>query len=568
LSLRATRRSLIAALTVGASLAVASSASAIPIPIGSSTDAAYSGTGTPTSVYSLYNEAATGLIQAQNLIVGANALSQAPFNYGSPVDTSFTTKFTQPSDLDAQKTYVSEIATDVSTAANNSQMEMAVCVFDVYPKQTSDTSVSDAFGACTAASSPYLAAAVAAYAPATTSGTVQNGVATAAAAYPDLDSLVTQLKSAAGTLESMDTSGINVSSSGTVTSTSDPFEYDIKLSAPSGSYIIPSGFSLTFPAGLSVNTALVADEVNAAANGTTAADIAAVEANPPSASTSIGTVTVTSPIADNFGGSNNQLVGKVYVVTTGASSGQGSATQPYLELWLGAGIYDMGSFPSSLSFPLTLNFGEAQVLGLGQEPIPLNSIELNFPAATSPAKTTSCTTLGTAGATATDAIANLALEFGDTTDGLTSLTGTASALTLTTTPTVVTNDCPPAIKNAATGSMSGLTGAHPTLKVKVTAATAFGTVKIGLPKGLKFVKTTAKKLAKEVSGAKIKSVKISGGSLVITLKSKVTSETITTKKSLISETASLMKSIKKKKTKKLSVAVHAGSISLKASIKA
>jgi hypothetical protein len=198
----------------------------------------------------------------------------------------------------------------------------------------------------------------------------------------------------------------------------------------------------------------------------------------------------------------------------------------------------------------------------------LNSIELNFPAATSPAKTTSCTTLGTAGATATDAIANLALEFGDTTDGLTSLTGTASALTLAATPTVVTNDCPPAIKNAATGSMSGLTGAHPTLKVKVTAATAFGTVKIGLPKGLKFVKATAKKLAKEVSGAKIKSVKISGGSLVITLKSKVTSETITTKKPLISETASLMKSIKKKKTKKLSVAVHAGNTSLKASIKA
>jgi hypothetical protein len=563
LSLRATRRSLIAAITVGASLAIASSASAIPIPIGSSSDAAYSGTGTPTSVYSLYNEAADGLISAQNLIVGANALSQAPFNYGSPVDTNFTTKFTKPSDLDAQKTYVSEIATDVSTAANNSQMEMAVCVFDVYPKQTSDTSVQDAVMACTTNGSPYLAAAVAAYAPATTSGTVQNGVATAAAAYPDLDSLVTQLGSASGTLYSMDTSGVNVSSSGTVVSTADPFEYDIKLSAPSGGYIIPSAFSLTFPAGLSVNTSLVSDEVNAAANGTTASDIAAVEANP--SGTSIGTVTLTSPVADNFGGTNNQFVGKIYVVTTGATSGQGSATQPYLELWFTSGIYDMGSFPNSLAFPLTLTFGEATVAGLGQEPLPINSLELNFPAATSPAKTSSCTTLGTAGGTATDAIANLALEFGDNTDGLTSLTGTTSALTLAATPTVVTNKC---ITSAVTGSMSGLTGAHPTLKLKMTAATAFGTVKIGLPKGLKFVKAKAKKLAKEVSGAKIKSVKISGGSLVITLKSKVTSETITTKKPLISETASLMKSIKKKKTKKLSVAVHAGNTSLKASIKA
>jgi hypothetical protein len=570
LSLRATRRSLIAAITVGASLAIASSASAIPVPIGSSSDAAYSGTGTPTSVYSLYNEAANGLISAQNLIVGANALSQAPFDYGSPVDTNFTTKFTQPSDLDAQKTIVSEIATDISTAANNSQMEMAVCVFDVYPKQTSDTNVGDAFGQCTANGSQYLAAAVAAYTPATTSSTIQNGVATAAAAYPDLDALVTQLKSASGTLYSMDTSGVNVSSSGTVVSTADPFEYDIKLSAPSGGYIIPSAFSLTFPAGLSVNTSLVSDEVNAAANGTTASDIAAVEANP--SGTSIGTVTLTSPVADNFGGTNNQFVGKIYVVTTGATSGQGSATQPYLELWFTSGIYDMGSFPNSLAFPLTLTFGEATVAGLGQEPLPINSLEVNFPAATSPAKTSSCTTLGTAGATATDAISNLALEFGDTTDGLTSPTGTASALTLAATPTAVTNQCTATVttvKNTLSASMSGLTGGTPKLSFKVgTTGAAFGTVTVGLPSGLKFAKSTAKKLAKEVSGSKIKSVKIAGGKLVITLKSKVKSETIKTKKGLINESAALIKKIKKHKTKKLNLSVKAGTFTVKASVKA
>ena len=70
------------------------------------------------------------------------------------------------------------------------------------------------------------------------------------------------------------------------------------LSAPSGGYIVPSAFGLTFPAGLSVNTALVAAEVNAATN------TAAVELNP--TGTSIGTVTLTSPLADEFGGSNNQ----------------------------------------------------------------------------------------------------------------------------------------------------------------------------------------------------------------------------------------------------------------------
>jgi hypothetical protein len=563
------RRSLIAVIAVGGSLAVASSASAIPVPIGSSSDAPYSGTGTPQSVYSLYNEAANGLIQAENLIYGANGLAQS--GVGSPVDSTFTTAFTKPSQLDAVSTYVKSIATDVASSANTSQMELAVCVFDVDPAQHPSDNQNQAVANCDSGTSTPTAeylAAEALYAPATTSGTIQNGVATAAAAYPDLDSLVTQLGSASGTLDSMDTSGVNISSSGTVTSITNPVAYDIKLSAPSGGYIIPSAFSLTFPAGLSVNTALVADEVNAAANGTTPADIAAVEANP--SGTSIGTVTVTSPIADDFGGSNNQLVGKVYVVTTGANSGQGSATQPYLELWLANGIYDIGSFPSSLSFPLTLNFGEAQVLSLGQEPIPLNSIEINFPATTSPVKTTSCTTLGTVGATATDAIANLALEFGDSTDGLTSPSGTASPLTLASTPTTVTNQCTATVttvKNTLSASLSGLTGGTPKLSFKVgTTGTAFSTVTVGLPSGLKFAKS--KKLAKEVTGSKIKSVKIAGGKLVITLKSKVTSEAIKTKKGLINESASLIKKIKKHKTKKLNLSVKAGSFTVKASVKA
>ncbi len=382
-----------------------------------------------------------------------------------------------------------------------------------------------------------------------------------AAGWSQLSQLVGFLGSAAGIMQSADSA--SVSSSGTVVSTTQPFQYDVKLTAPAGGYIVPSAFSLTFPAGLGVNTALVADEVNAAANGTSAAAIAAVEANP--SGTSIGTVTLTSPLADEFGGSNNQFVGKIYAVTTGASSGQGSATQPYLELWFTGGIYDLGSFPSSLAFPLTLNFGEATVTGLGQEPLPINSLELNFPAATSPVKSSSCTTLGTAGGTTTDAIAGLAFEFGDPNDGVSSATGTAAAVTLAASPTAVTNNC---VTNSATGSMGGLTSASPTMTLKIRTTTSFGTVKVGLPKGLSFVKS--KKLAKEVSSSsgKVKSVKIAGGQLVITLKSKVTSTTIKTRKGAIHETAALIKSIKKHKTKKFNVSIHAGSISLKASIKA
>lgn len=513
-------------------------------------------------MYSLYNEASNvALVPAQNLIVLTNAVEG--YSGGTQVDSNFTTAFTSASSLTT--TNVTEIATDIAAPANTSALELGACVSGFLTAESlpaNQTNIQTGTAYCQATPS--------AMATATTefTGSVQPGVASAAAAWPQLSQLVGFLGSASGVMQSADSA--SVSSSGTVVSTTDPFAYDIKLSAPSGGYIVPSAFSLTFPAGLSVNTELVADEVNAAANGTTPSDIAAIEASP--SGTSIGTVTLTSPLADEFGGSNNQFVGKIYVVTTGASSGQGSATQPYLELWFTSGIYDIGSFPNSLAFPLTLNFGEATVAGLGQEPLPINSLELNFPAATSPAKTSSCTTLGTAGGTATDEIAGLAYEFGDKNDGVSSATATPAAVTLTATPTAVTNQCTATVTkvtNTLSASMGGLTGGTPTLSLKVgTTGTAFGTVTVGLPSGLKFAKSTAKKLAKEVSGSKIKSVKISGGKLVITLKSKVKSETIKTKKGLINESAALIKKIKKHKTKKLNLSVKAGTFTVKASVKA
>lgn len=556
MSLRAKRRSLIAAIAVGGSLAIASSASAIPVPIGAASDTAYSGTGTPTSVYSLYNATVTGLIQAQNLIVGANGVAQV--NTTTPPDPNFTTNYTKASDLTSST--VTEIATDIANATYANDYEVALCI--ATEESTQGKNQSQAFADCDSnpAPTPYVTAFTTQDKPA---------VATAAASYSQLSQLVGFLGSASGVMQSADSA--SVSSSGTVVSTADPFAYDIKLTAPSGGYIVPSAFALTFPAGLSVNTALVADEVNAAANGTTPTAIAAVEANP--SGTSIGTVTLTSPLANEFGGSNNQFVGKIYVVTTGATSGQGSATQPYLELWFTNGIYDIGSFPSSLAFPLTLNFGEVTVAGLGQEALPLNSLELNFPAATSPAKTTSCTTLGTAGGSVTDAIASLAYEFGDTADGVSSASGTPAAVTLPATATAVTNQCtatPAAVKPTLSGSASGLTNGKPTFTLKVKTGTAFSSVTVSLPGGLKFVKTTAKKLLKELSasGAKIKSVKISGGKLVVTFKSKVTSVTLKSKKGLVSETTALIKKIKKHKTKKLTFKIKAGSTSISTSVKA
>lgn len=559
------RRSLIAAVAVGGTLALASSASAIQVPIGSSTDQPYSGSGTPTSVYSLYNAASSGLVQAEDLIVLTNGILVGESQ--SPVDANFTTAFTSASDLTSSN--VAEIATDIAASGNTTNLEFGTCVSGYLTANSlPPTNTNVMAGASYCQSTPAaLSAAATEF-----TGTIQPGVAQAAANWPSLSQLVSFLSPITGSvLNSADSA--TVSSSATVTSLTSPFAYDIKLSAPTGGYVLPSAFSLSFPAGLSVNTALVSDEVNAASN------TAAVELNP--SGTAIGTVTLTSPLANEFGGSGGQLVGKIYVVQTGQSSGQGSVTQPYLELWFPAGgtpIYLLGAFPGSLAFPLKLSFngpsgaaGEVFVSVLNAwEPLPLSSLELSFPAATSPVKTSSCSSIPTVGATATDAIANLALEFGDQNDGLTSPTGTPSAVTLAATPTAVTDSCVTvaAVKSTATGSASGLTGGHPTFTIKVKTKNAFGTVTVGLPGGLKFVKS--KKLAKEVSasGAKVKSVKIAGGKLVVTLKSKVKSVTLKTKKGLVSESAALIKSIKKHKTKKLVLRVKAGSTSLKATVKA
>lgn len=545
-------------------MAIASSASAIQVPIGSPTDQS------PTkSVYALYNQASNGLVQAENLIYGANALAAPPpagFGFGTAVDPNFTKKFTAASDLTSSN--VAEIATDVAASANTSQMEMSLCVFDIYPTQTHDTNVQNAFTACSATNSPYLAAAAAAYAPATTAGTVQNGVATAATSWPGLSQLVGNLGSATGILNSADSA--TVSSSATITSTTSPFAYDIKLSAPSGGYILPSAFSLTFPAGLSVNAGLVSAEINASTN------TAAVEANP--SGESIGTATLATPIAplaDALGATNGTFAGKIYVVQTGQASGQGSVTQPYLELWYAPGVYQLGSFPSSLSFPLTLNFGSVTVPGFSTpQPLPMESLELSFPAATSPVKSSSCTTIPTVGASATDAIANLALEFGDTSDGLTSLTGTPTAVTLSATPTAVTNQCAAPVKkkkrvkNTVAGSMGGLRIGNPTLALRIRTGTRFGTVTIGLPRGLSFVKS--KRLAKEVSASsgKVKAVQIVHRKLVIRLRHRVKSTTIKARSGSMAETAGLVKAIKRHKIKRLRISVRAGNISLRATIKA
>ncbi len=536
------RRSLIAAsaaLAVGGSLAIAATASATPIPTGSSTDTSNS------SLYGLLNQTNTGLIQAENLIVGADQLAAG--GAGTTVDpTNFPTAYTSASSLTS--TTVPEIGSDIAASSHTSQLELTICVQIDQTAHPSDTT-NQAVTACSGGNPAEMSAAATEF-----TGTTQPGVATASASWAGLSSLVavvtTDPTDFPGGLYTVD-GDISISSSGTVTAIGKPVAYSETFGvsgAAAKGFVIPAGFALTFPNNFTINAALVGDEIQASQ-----------EANPPSAN-AIGTATVTSPeIAALVPGSKGvDNSAQVFVVATS------SLTQPDFEVYLGQSDYILGTI-TGVTFPLTVTFGEPVVAGVAT-PLPVSSVSLNFPAATSPLQATSCTDLGTLTGTMTDSVTTLASTyFGDSTD--------SGALNMTATPTTVTDACtaatppPPAVKNTATGVMHGLTTAHPTLTLKIKTATTFRTVTIGLPHGLTFVKASKKILAREISG-KAKSIRIVGGKLVVALRSSVKSDTITTKKGLIAESSTLIKSIKKKKTKTLKISVHAGSIALTATVKA
>jgi hypothetical protein len=343
---------------------------------------------------------------------------------------------------------------------------------------------------------------------------------------------------------------VNVSSSATVTAIGKPTAYSTTFgvnSSATGGYVLPSGFTLTFPADFTINTALVGSEITAAQ-----------ESNPPAAN-AIGTASVTSPVISVLvpGSKGVDSTATVYAVATS------SLTQPDFEVYLGQNDYILGTL-TGVTFPLTVTFGEP-VVGGQATPLPVSSVTMSFPAATSPLEATSCTSLGELTGTMTDGASAVAALAGDTAD--------SGAIAMNASATTVTDDCTAAVtavKPTLSGSASGLTNGKPTFTLKVKTATAFSSVTVSLPSGLKFVKKAAKKLAKEISasGAKIKSVRISRGKLVITFKSKVTSVTLKAKKGLVSETSGLIKKIKKHKTKKLTFKIKAGSTSLSTRVKA
>jgi hypothetical protein len=521
-SLRTLRRSMIAAtsvLAIGGSLALAGSAAAVPIPWGATTDQG------STTVYGLYNQASTGLITAQNLIVLGNEL--AADGAGTAIDSSFgatpASAFTAASSLTA--TNVVQIGADFAATGNANQFALDLCVAEVYPQQTGDQSAQDALSACTNPGNPYLAPSATAF------GTLKPQVASAVASWPQLSGLLTQLEPYGGTLFSID-GNVTLSSAATVTAKNAATAYSITASASgaaaNGGYVLPAGFTMTFPNTFGVNTSLASAELPVAD-----------EANPPAAS-AIGTVTATTPVATQFGGSNGKISGSVFVIM----NPNGNITQPSLELSFGSGVYLLGTFPSTLAFPLTLTFGEATV-GTAKDPIPFSSLSINFPAKTSPVKALSCTSLGQVNGTATDDVAGLAAQFGDNSDGY--ATAANTPVSIASTPTVVTDLCAP---TTGTTTIAGIKKDAPTVGITLKAGSAFSNAVITLPSGFSAKGLKTKDL--KVTGAKIKSLKASGAKVTITFKSATKNATIKFVKGL-SVTKKLETAVTKKKTKSLAI---------------
>jgi hypothetical protein len=105
-------------------------------------------------------------------------------------------------------------------------------------------------------------------------------------------------------------------------------------------------------------------------------------------------------------------------------------------------------------------------------------------------------------------------------------------------------------KPSASGSLSGLGNGHPKLKFKVThgsTAQNISSVSIKPSSGLKFKCVKSGKSCKglSVSGATVKSAKVSGGQLVITLKTPASSVTVAAKGPAITESKSLLTKVNK-----------------------
>jgi hypothetical protein len=478
-SLRALRRSAIAAssvLALGWTLAIASSASAAAIPFGTNTSS------TATSIYGLLNVSYAGLQTAGE---GLSAdLGDTHVPSASAFPSELTTGST-PTTTGLTSAQALQIAADFSdtTVTDGTTTETPSAGASNYPAEITAADYSNSTTAYAAAAAQIVGAAE---------------------SWSQLTAIVGNLYNDDPTdfpnnpLFSID-GDLAISSTATVSAKGVPNAYSVTLTtkgtAAAAGYVLPSTFTLTFPDNFTLNDSLVGHEVTAAQ-----------ETAPPAAD-AIGTFSVVSPAAEGFGlSATDTISNSIYIVDVPTS------TDPSLELYLGSGVFLLGQFPSKLSFPLTVTFDgvNASALHLStDEAIPFQSIALNFPASTSPVEAQSCSNLGSDAGTATDEVAALANEFGDTTDGYSASGDTA--VNFTGSATVVTDKC------AAVGSKGtlkvttkGKKKGQGTLALTIAGngGTKFTSATIKLPTG---VTDKGKKSVTEKFGATAKkSIKLTG----------------------------------------------------------
>jgi hypothetical protein len=454
MSLRALRRSLIAATSVlaaGGTLAVASSASAASIPFGTPTSSGQ------TTIYGLLNTSYAGLKQADEALYGVSGGTDTAVP-AYPSFPSETTTGATPTTTQLTSAQALQIAADFSGTAVTSGTTTAQPTAHT-PSYATEIEVGVYGGSASnfaAASAQVVSAAEGWYELSQVVGNLYNDDATD---FPN------------NPLFSID-GDLSYSATATVKSKGIPAAYTTTLTTSGGAangYVLPSTFTLTVPGDFQLNLALVGHELTAAQ-----------ETNPVAAD-AIGTFSIVSPASQGFGlSATDKIDGSVYVVDVP------KPTDPSLELYLNNGVYLLGTFPTKLSFPLTLTFDGINATALGlqsDEAIPLQSVSLAFPAKTSPVEPTGCSNLGTVTGTATDEVAGLAYALSaDTTDGYAAAANTAVAIPGTA--TVVTDECA-AAGSRGTLSVSKRTGKGTlSLKVAGNGGTKFKSIAIKLPGGV------------------------------------------------------------------------------------
>jgi hypothetical protein len=495
MSLRALRRSAAAATTVlaiGGTLAVAGSASAASIPFGTPTSS------TETSIYGDLNVSYAGLANGAFFLtsVGDSAVPQNAGMSGDPQSSpGYPAASTFPTETG---TTPLSTAQALQIAADFSGSEVTSGSVTAEPTAHTPSYATEIEGdifEVTYGPSPGAAEYT----------TVSTEIVDAAENWNQLSQIVDNLYNDDPTdfpnnpLFSID-GDLTYSATATVKSTGIPTAYTTSLATSGGAamgYVLPSSFTLTLPGNFTLNDSLVGRELTVAQ-----------EVNPVAAD-AIGTFSLVSPASKGFGLSATDTVsGSVYVVDYPKD------TDPSLELYLSGsnanGVYMLGTFPTSLAFPLTLTFDgvNASALGLSaNEAIPLQSLAMTFPATTSPVEATSCSNLGTVTGTATDEVAALADSLsGDTNDGYVAAGNTP--VTIPGTATVVTDECAAASSKGKLSVSKKTKKGTLSLKVTGNGGTKFKSVTIKLPRG---VTDKGKKSVKVTFGATAsKTIKVTG----------------------------------------------------------